>query len=111
MVILEAMANSLPVITTNVGSIPSIVDHSNSGYITTPGNINSIKSFILELLENPKKAEQMGKFGNKIYKRKFTGKVMADAYLDLYKSVIKKISGTICIMSLFQVFRDRTRRQ
>ena len=51
-VILEAMASGLPVITTPVGGIPSVVQEGVTGLFVTPGNKNELLAAILKLLKD-----------------------------------------------------------
>ena len=57
--IIEAMAAGKPVITTNVGGIPDIVQEEN-GIIINPGDIEALKTAILALENNDTMCEQMG---------------------------------------------------
>ncbi|MCK1991637.1 glycosyltransferase family 4 protein [Peribacillus muralis] len=51
MSILEAMSYGLPIISTNVGSIPTVVEKEN-GLLMDPGNINMLEENIKLLLNN-----------------------------------------------------------
>lgn len=51
-VILEAMASGLPIITTPVGGIPSILQHMVSGLFVNPGDKAELESAILQLLRD-----------------------------------------------------------
>lgn len=50
--LLEAMAHSMPVISTNVGGIPDIVDSSN-GILTAPGDLDAIAQAIAHYINTP----------------------------------------------------------
>ena len=50
--ILEAMCAGLPIISTNVGSIPEIVEDGKNGFIIEPGNIEKLADKISLLIEN-----------------------------------------------------------
>ncbi|OCA87892.1 glycosyl transferase [Bacillus sp. FJAT-27225] len=52
MSILEAMSYGLPIISTNVGSINSVVKDDN-GYIVNPGDTEALAQRLLEILNNP----------------------------------------------------------
>lgn len=58
-VIVEAMANSLPIISTKVGGIP--VEHNKTGLLITPGNSKEITNAILSLKGNNKLRERLSK--------------------------------------------------
>lgn len=59
MSILEAMSYGLPIISTKVGSIPSIVLDDQNGYLIEPGNPEEIERKIIHLINNQEKREQM----------------------------------------------------
>jgi glycosyltransferase involved in cell wall biosynthesis len=59
MSILEAMSYELPVISTNVGSIPTVINENN-GFIIEPGNQTVLEEKILELLNNQSIAREFG---------------------------------------------------
>lgn len=71
MSILEAMSYGIPVISTNVGSIPSIIKEEN-GFIVNPGDIENIADIIVKLLDDKDKVsllennniEKINKFHN-----------------------------------------------
>ncbi|MBR4670018.1 MAG: glycosyltransferase family 4 protein [Butyrivibrio sp.] len=52
MSILDAMAYGLPVVSTNVGGIPKIVRGGVNGYLSTPGDADSISDGIAKLLSD-----------------------------------------------------------
>jgi len=61
MVILEAMANGLPIITTPVGGIPELVNDSKNGIFVQPGNIQQIANAIDILFGNKEYLEQISR--------------------------------------------------
>jgi len=61
MSILEAMGYGLPIVTTNVGGIPQLVEEGKNGYMTKPGNIDGFVKAILELIGNDELIYDMGK--------------------------------------------------
>ncbi|MDO4510830.1 MAG: glycosyltransferase family 4 protein [Bacteroidales bacterium] len=40
--ILEAMSYGMPVVTTHVGGIPSLIDHERNGFTNTPGDLDAL---------------------------------------------------------------------
>lgn len=54
MSILEAMSYGIPCISTNVGSIPSVIENNINGIIINPGDKDSLKDSLLKLLDNEK---------------------------------------------------------
>ncbi|MDP4001713.1 MAG: glycosyltransferase family 4 protein [bacterium] len=59
-VILEAMGAKLPIIATNVGAIPEIIENGVNGYIIDPRNSNQISEHVTMFLDNESRAKEMG---------------------------------------------------
>lgn len=57
----EAMAKGLPVIATNVGDLPFMIEHRKNGFIVEPANSSEIASSIAELINRPELYESMSK--------------------------------------------------
>ena len=75
LVILEAMEQGLPVISTNEGGIPDIIDNGNSGYTVEKNNPMALASAIELLIKDPELCISMGKAGRKLFEEKFTEEV------------------------------------
>ncbi len=52
--ILEAMISGTPIVATNVGGIPEIIQDGKEGLLVEPGNLPELKTAILMLLEDEK---------------------------------------------------------
>ena len=61
MSILEAMGYGLPIVATNVGGIPQLVENGKNGYMVEPGSIDDFAKVILELIGNDELIYCMGK--------------------------------------------------
>lgn len=59
-VLLEAMAYGLAIVTTDVGGIPQLVDHGINGYICKPGDIGDIAGKVIDLWENDARTTEFG---------------------------------------------------
>jgi glycosyltransferase involved in cell wall biosynthesis len=57
--ILEAMALGMPVISTNVGGIPEVLDNGRCGILLKPGDVPALSRAIIEILQEPALAEQL----------------------------------------------------
>ena len=62
-VITEAMASSLPVVSTRVTGIPEMVVHGETGLLVEPADEAGLASSIAELAADPGTRERMGKAG------------------------------------------------
>ncbi len=52
---LEAMACSVPVVSSSVGGLPELVVHGKTGYIAEIGDISRMARYAIELLSNPQR--------------------------------------------------------
>jgi glycosyltransferase involved in cell wall biosynthesis len=72
LVILEAMAAGLPVISTPQGAIPDMVIDGVNGFIVPPGDPEAIAEKVILLLKDEPLRICMGKFGHEIFLKRFT---------------------------------------
>ncbi|MGA2259949.1 MAG: glycosyltransferase family 4 protein [Acidobacteriota bacterium] len=70
--ILSAMAASLPVIATNVGGIPELVQHGENGLLVPPADPVALAQAIQRLGNDPAEAYRMGRQGRLRAERQFT---------------------------------------
>jgi glycosyltransferase involved in cell wall biosynthesis len=62
-VLMEAMASALPVVTTRIAGIPELVDDGVSGYVLAPGRDDFLADALADLARNPHRARAMGRAG------------------------------------------------
>ena len=89
MAILEAMACCKPVVITDRVNICREVESAKAGLVTTC-DPEKIADAIIELLQNPQKAQLMGKEGQGLVSNIFTWDKAAHGMIDVYKRVIRK---------------------
>jgi glycosyltransferase involved in cell wall biosynthesis len=69
-VIVEAMANSKPVVAFDVSSNPEIIEDGKNGYLIPPYNIQILSDKVLQLMENSKQRNEFGKYAKgSVYER------------------------------------------
>ncbi len=59
--VIEAMALGLPVISTNVGGLPYLIEHNKTGILVPPNDVAVFVEAITQLLSNSEKTEQLSK--------------------------------------------------
>lgn len=89
-VILEAMAAGLPVISTPHGCIDETVIHNETGFIVQARNIREIAERILQLLEDDVLRRKMGEAGRQRFLRYYTTQKFSANVQDVYKKALAK---------------------
>ncbi|MBI2114383.1 MAG: glycosyltransferase [candidate division NC10 bacterium] len=70
--LLEAMAASLPVVATEVGGIPEVVRHDETGLLVPSGDPAALANAVVRLFQDPTRANAMGERGRARYLERFT---------------------------------------
>jgi glycosyltransferase involved in cell wall biosynthesis len=85
-IVLEAYTHGVPVIGSNRGGIPEIIESGKTGFVFDPSQEESLAGAINKFLNNPKLAVEMG--NNALKKsQEFTPTKILQAYLDVYQAV------------------------
>lgn len=90
LVLLEAMAASLPVVATRVGGIPEVVVDGETGILVPPRDPAALAQAIEILLANPERARAMGAAGRERVRRFFTVEKMARSVMALYREELQR---------------------
>lgn len=72
LVLLEAMQQGIPCISTNEGGIPDIIENEETGYIVSKHNPQELAEKITLLIKNPELCKQIGEAGKKKFEKEFT---------------------------------------
>ena len=88
LVIIEAMSNMLPVIATNVGPIPEIIENGKDGILVPPENPKALARAINNLLESEELREKLSKAAYKKVRERYSINTYSVHMLDFYKSLI-----------------------
>ncbi len=88
MVIAEAMATGLPVVSTRVGGVPLLVDHGTTGLLTEPGRVKVFASALIDLLQDKKKREGYGVKGMEKVSTLYSWEDRVHSYNDLFLRIL-----------------------
>ncbi|HEU4854213.1 MAG TPA: glycosyltransferase family 4 protein [Nitrosospira sp.] len=86
---LEALASGVPVVSTDVGGIPHLVEHGKTALLVPPRNPEAMADAVLALLNDPVKAAQFRKAGIESVQR-YTWPNVRDRLLCVYERALTK---------------------
>jgi glycosyltransferase involved in cell wall biosynthesis len=88
MVLLEAMACAVPVVTTTVGSIPTIVDHGANGLLVAPDDHEALCWALDKIIADPVLAADMGQSGREKVARELGWERAAERFNSVLEAVV-----------------------
>lgn len=89
LVVLEAMACGLPIVSFDTGGIPELVEHKMNGYIAEYKNSIDLKNGLNYLLNlSPQEIEKMRQYSVDKIRAGFTVEKMANQYVELYRQLL-----------------------
>lgn len=90
MSILEAISYGIPVVSTVVGGIPSIITNDVNGYLINPGDKNKLKESLIYLIKNEKIRNSISKENYALAINKFNIYTHINELYLIYKKVMKE---------------------
>ena len=86
MVLAEAMACGTPVVGSDVGGIPHVIDPGVTGLLVPPGDADALAAACRQLLRDGDLADRMGAAGRRRVVENFAWPRLTDRYLQLFRS-------------------------
>lgn len=86
--LLEAQLMERPVVATNVGGVPEIMKDGETGFLVEKGNSQQLIDKITILLEDTKKAVEMGRTGKKFVTDNFSWEIIGKNFLEITKKYL-----------------------
>ncbi|WP_349407551.1 N-acetyl-alpha-D-glucosaminyl L-malate synthase BshA [Pseudalkalibacillus sp. SCS-8] len=84
LVLLEAMACGVPVVGTNIGGIPEVIEDGVTGFICEVGDLEDISSKALDILKDERLHQTMSEHAIQHVHNRFHSKRIVKEYLDVY---------------------------
>ncbi len=88
LVILEAMSQALPVVTTDVGGIAEAVLDGEGGFLVPPSDPEALAAAMRRALSDPQRAHRMGEAALRRFQTRFTMTAMLDRHQELYRHLV-----------------------
>jgi len=88
--LLEAMAAGLPVVATNVGGTPEVVQHGVTGLLVPPQDSRALADALRQVLSDPDRRHEMGRKGRERVEAHFSLSAMARHYEQVYEQALER---------------------
>jgi len=85
---LEAMACEVPVIATNVGGLPEVVEHGVDGYLVAPRDVAAAANSAVEILSRADRGREMGQRARTNARKKYCASDIIPRYEAYYRRVL-----------------------
>ncbi|MBL0386442.1 glycosyltransferase family 4 protein [Tumebacillus sp. ITR2] len=95
LVAIEAMLAGRPVVASDVGGLPEVVVHGETGLLVPPEDSVLLASSLCYLIERPDVRERMGRLGSQRAQEHFSRHGMMQAVLKEYDAVMESRQGVI----------------
>ena len=86
---LEAMACEVPVIATNAGGIPEVIEHGVDGYLVEPGDVQQAARYAIEILSRADRGREVGILARIHARKKYCANDVIPMYERYYEQVLE----------------------
>ena len=87
---LEAMACEVPVIATNVGGLPEVVESGVDGFLVKPGDVQQMAKHAIDILSRADRGRAMGELARKNARKKYCANDVIPMYERYYEQVLER---------------------
>src|SRR5439155_3722342 len=91
--LLEAAACAVPAVATAVGGVPELVEDGVTGLLLPPGDAAALATALQNLIEDPVRAERLGRAARRRVEERFSLARQIDALLELWREIIETAAG------------------
>ena len=90
LVALEAMACGAPVVASNVGGLPEVIEHGTSGYMFDVGDIEAMAEAGLRILGDDEHWRSLSEAGRALAEERFSSERVVPQYERYYEQVLRR---------------------
>ncbi|MDB5238938.1 MAG: hypothetical protein JWO00_273 [Candidatus Parcubacteria bacterium] len=98
MVLVEAMASGRPIIGSNIGGIPQLIDDGKNGLLVAPGDEAALEQAIEKVLTDKKLASTFAE-RSLVKAREFNWAIQVEKYQNLFKEILKVKSKKVALVT------------
>jgi L-malate glycosyltransferase len=91
---LEAMACEVPVVASNVGGVPEVIENGVDGYLHEPRDVKTAARHALEILSRQDRGRSMGQTARINARKKYCANDVIPLYEEYYRQVIGTVAAT-----------------
>ena len=90
---LEAMACEVPVIATNVGGLPEVVESGVDGFLVEPGDVRGAATHAIDILSRADRGREMGELARIHAKKNYCAKDVIPMYERYYEQLLEQATS------------------
>ena len=89
-IISQAMATGLPVITTRHSGLPEQVQDGENGFLVPEGDYVALAERIIYMIEHPEVWGDFGRRAREIVTEKFNSDILIEKQIEIYQEILNK---------------------
>lgn len=82
--VLESLADGVPVIGSEIGGIPEMIENDRNGLLFAPGNPVDLRDKIMMLFKDSKKTDHLGKVARELAEKRYSAEIHIEKLMSIY---------------------------